>query len=124
MGNGSMYYSCYCGHFGVGTIWEEPAPEDQHRCSLVEWVKEELRDRIEKDEKVFQEQLARGLEKDAEEQRRIKDHEISWEANFGGDEWECKWGHLWEEEYVFVCEARSEEWIVVQNGMEPEVLVA
>ena len=87
-------------------------------------MKDELRDRMEKDEKVFQEQLARSLEKDEEEQRRIEDHEMSWEANFGGDEWECEWGQFWEEEYVVVDEARSEEWIVVQDGMGPEVPVA
>jgi hypothetical protein len=38
MGNGSMYYSCSCEEF-EGTT----APEDVHRCSLVEWVDGELR---------------------------------------------------------------------------------
>ncbi|OAL57266.1 hypothetical protein IQ07DRAFT_638619 [Pyrenochaeta sp. DS3sAY3a] len=37
VGNGSMYYACSCEEFeGL------PAPEDQQRCSLVEWVRGEL----------------------------------------------------------------------------------
>jgi hypothetical protein len=32
-GNGSMYYRCYCENFE-----DEVAPDEQQRCSLVEWV--------------------------------------------------------------------------------------
>lgn len=35
-GNGSMFYPCHCAEFG-----DEPAPDEQQRCSLVEWVRDE-----------------------------------------------------------------------------------
>ena len=127
-----MYYPCCCKEFGVGTPWEIPAPEEQQRCSLVEWVRGVLRKRMEADEMIIQEHLARELKLDAEAQRRIDEHNESWEANFGGDEWECEWGHAWEEEYVLVDsegsavegEQSEDWWSVVQDGVEPEVLLA
>ena len=42
-----MHYPCYCAEFG-----DEPAPEEQQRCSLIEWVGVEGRRLI------FEEELA------------------------------------------------------------------
>jgi hypothetical protein len=125
-GNGSMYHPCYCKDFDVGTPFEEPAPEEQQRCSLVEWVSGELKEKMEEDENALQEHMARALEQEAETQRRIEEHEDSWEANFGGDEWEFEWGHTWEEEYVVLDRDGSEcdRWSAVQDGSELEVPVA
>jgi hypothetical protein len=92
----------------------------------VEWVSGELKEKMEEDENALQEHMARALEQEAETQRRIEEHEDSWEANFGGDEWEFEWGHTWEEEYVVLNRDGSEcdRWSAVQDGSELEVPVA
>ncbi|CAA9962679.1 hypothetical protein PTMSG1_06053 [Pyrenophora teres f. maculata] len=115
--NGSLTYRCYCDEFKVGTWWEGPAPEEQQACSLIEWVKGELRERMEDDERSFQAQLRKGEEEEDELMRRAEESGTSWEANSGGDEFECEWDHSWEDEYV-VCESEgSEDWSVV-SGVE------
>ncbi|RMZ67588.1 hypothetical protein GMOD_00001535 [Pyrenophora seminiperda CCB06] len=118
--NGSFIDRCYCNEFNVGTWQEEAAPEEQQRCSLVEWANGELREKMEADEEILQEQLRRGEEEDAEMQRRMDEHGESWEANFSGDEFECEWGHYWEDEYVILESEESEaseSWSVV-SGVE------
>lgn len=51
MGNGSMHFECYCEEFR-----DEVAPDEQQRCSLVEWVGTEGRRLIRADEAWVQSQ--------------------------------------------------------------------
>lgn len=95
---------CACAEFGVGTEWEVPAPEEVQRCSLVEWVRGELRGRMKEDEAVLRMQ-----------RERIGEEKLD-EDDQGWDDL-SDWGRYLEDEYVILGEDQdgSETWSIVSS---------
>ena len=90
----------------MGTEWEVPAPEEVQRCSLVEWVRGELKERMEKDEALLRRQ------RESVEEEKLDEDDQGWDSNLSD------WGHYLQDEYVILEEEQegSEAWSIITEG--------
>jgi hypothetical protein len=93
-GNGSMYYPCSCADFkDEEGRWVGPAPEDVQSCSLIEWVRGRLWEVMVEEE--MEEQVRQGADGRVEE----------------------------EEEWEMLSNVTSQDWSVLSQDSESEMMI-